>query len=63
VGREVTDNPYHINIVRGPLTRNLANQFEDIRDEMVLAVNDMIPLQKDGALLSQMLFDQGRYLS
>lgn len=56
MGREVTDNPYHINIVRGPLTRNLANQFDDIRDEMVLAVNDMIPCQKDGALLSKYSF-------
>jgi len=32
------------------MTRNLANQFEDIKDEMVLAMNDMIPCQKDGTL-------------
>ncbi|KIM34987.1 hypothetical protein M413DRAFT_449945 [Hebeloma cylindrosporum] len=45
VGRDVTENPYHISIVRGPMTRNLVNQFEDIRDEMLWAVNDMISCQ------------------
>ncbi|KDR84437.1 hypothetical protein GALMADRAFT_133736 [Galerina marginata CBS 339.88] len=43
LGTGVSDNPYHINIVRGPLTRNLANQFNDIREEMILTLNDMIP--------------------
>ncbi|KAF8887261.1 cytochrome P450 [Gymnopilus junonius] len=43
VGPAVSENPYHINIVRGPLTRNLANQFDDIREEMILAFNGMIP--------------------
>ncbi|PPQ86230.1 hypothetical protein CVT25_006885 [Psilocybe cyanescens] len=47
LGNAVSDNPYHINIVRGPLTRNLANQFNDIHDEMVLALNDMIPCKAD----------------
>ncbi|KAH9482089.1 Cytochrome P450 monooxygenase 151 [Psilocybe cubensis] len=47
LGVDVSDNPYHINIVRGPLTRNLANQFNDIHDEMVLALNDMIPCKAD----------------
>ncbi|KAF4619932.1 hypothetical protein D9613_004667 [Agrocybe pediades] len=45
LGTAVSDNAYHINIVRGPLTRNLANQFDDARDEMILALNDMIPCE------------------
>ncbi|PPQ70640.1 hypothetical protein CVT25_011241 [Psilocybe cyanescens] len=50
LGMAVSDNPYHINIVRGPLTRNLANQFNDIHNEMILALNDMIPCKADGML-------------
>ncbi|PPQ96344.1 hypothetical protein CVT26_005028 [Gymnopilus dilepis] len=47
VGPGVSNNPYHINVVRGPLTRNLANQFKDVHDEMILSLNDMIPLHAD----------------
>ncbi|KAF8165950.1 cytochrome P450 [Crassisporium funariophilum] len=43
IGAEVTANPYHINVVRGPLTRNIASQFDDMREEMLLALDDLIP--------------------
>jgi len=36
-------DPYHIGIVRTPLTRNLGARFDDLRDEIVLAMEDQIP--------------------
>ncbi|KAF8967503.1 cytochrome P450 [Flammula alnicola] len=43
IGPEVSKNPYHIKVVRGPMTRNIAKQFDDLLDEATLALNDVIP--------------------
>lgn len=43
-GPSVADNQYHVPIVRGPLTRNIAFLVADVRDEIVHAFNDEIPL-------------------
>ncbi|KAF4600637.1 hypothetical protein EYR38_005280 [Pleurotus pulmonarius] len=43
VGRDVTDNHYHVEVVRSALTRSLVARFGDIRDEIVAAFNDNIP--------------------
>ncbi|KAL0567793.1 hypothetical protein V5O48_014203 [Marasmius crinis-equi] len=40
-------NPYHINIVRTPLTRNIGARFDDILDETLTAFADSIPLHDD----------------
>ncbi|KAL0567792.1 hypothetical protein V5O48_014202 [Marasmius crinis-equi] len=40
-------NPYHINVVRRPLTRNIGARFEDILDETLAAFADNIPLSDD----------------
>ena len=55
IGPEVTMNPYHINIVRGPLTRNIAAQFDDLREEMIHALDDLIPCRDGGELIWTML--------
>ncbi|KAJ7574535.1 cytochrome P450 [Mycena floridula] len=47
MGLEITADPYHAETVRGPLTRNIAACFPDIRDEMVTAFASQIPPSKD----------------
>ena len=47
-GPSVADNNYHVPIVRGQLTRNLALLLADIRDEIAHAFADEIP-PTDGA--------------
>jgi hypothetical protein len=42
LGPEVTTNPYHINVVRSTMTRNVAAQFEDMHSEAVSAFEDLI---------------------
>ncbi|KAJ7644773.1 cytochrome P450 [Roridomyces roridus] len=46
MGREVMENPYHLNIVRTTLTRNLHRCFPDVRDEIVCAFDDVLDLDK-----------------
>ncbi|KAF8967500.1 cytochrome P450 [Flammula alnicola] len=43
LGPEVTTNPYHINVVRSPMTRNIAAQFDEMRDEATRAFEEIIP--------------------
>jgi hypothetical protein len=38
---------YHVDIVRGPLTRGFPSRFEDIKDEIAASFSDIIP-EKDG---------------
>ncbi|KJA17748.1 hypothetical protein HYPSUDRAFT_205974 [Hypholoma sublateritium FD-334 SS-4] len=42
LGPAVTTNPYHINVVRSPMTRNIGPQFEDMHEEAVDAFKDII---------------------
>ncbi|KAF8997909.1 cytochrome P450 [Cyathus striatus] len=46
MGREVTYNPYHIPIIRSQLTRNLGVLFPEMRDELVTALTEHIPLSE-----------------
>ncbi|ESK83522.1 cytochrome p450 [Moniliophthora roreri MCA 2997] len=43
------NNPYHIEVIRTLLTRNIVPRFDDLRDEIVAAFNDNIPV-KDHAV-------------
>ncbi|KAF7364554.1 hypothetical protein MVEN_00324400 [Mycena venus] len=45
MGRDLSDQPYHLNAVRTSLTRNLHVCFPDVRDEIVCAFNDVLQLQ------------------
>ena len=44
VGKEFTRKQYGIDVIRGTLTRNIALQFGDVRDEIMAAFGDEIPL-------------------
>lgn len=47
MGSPIHDDPYHIEVVRGPLTRNIAAKFDDVRDEIVTAFDEQIPPTKE----------------
>ncbi|KAF8590870.1 cytochrome P450, partial [Ramaria rubella] len=47
LGSNIATNTYHIPIVRGQLTRNLGNFVSSIREEILLAFDDTIPITED----------------
>ncbi|KAF8581004.1 cytochrome P450 [Ramaria rubella] len=47
LGPNVDTNPYHIPIIRSQLTRNLTRLFSSIREEILLAFDDNIPITED----------------
>ncbi|KAI0059476.1 hypothetical protein BV25DRAFT_1840322 [Artomyces pyxidatus] len=47
LGEEFETDTYHIPIIRAQLTRNIGVLFDDMRDELVAAFDDMIPAQDD----------------
>ncbi|TFY79745.1 hypothetical protein EWM64_g4272 [Hericium alpestre] len=51
IGMELTNNPFHIPVVRSRLTRNLTAVFPQIRDELVAGSLDLIPAKENGMLL------------
>jgi hypothetical protein len=48
IGPEVTSNPYHVNVVRAAVTRNIAAQFNDMREEMILTFEELLPPDNRG---------------
>lgn len=44
MGPTIAENRYHVAIVRNQLTRNLGFLFDDIKDEIVRAIDDNIPI-------------------
>ncbi|KIK55510.1 hypothetical protein GYMLUDRAFT_62472 [Collybiopsis luxurians FD-317 M1] len=47
--KQVASDPYHVAIVRTPLTRNIAAGFGEIREEMELAFAEYLAVVKNGA--------------
>ncbi|KAJ6505550.1 cytochrome P450 [Mycena sanguinolenta] len=45
MGREISANNYHLDVVRTSLTRNLHNCFPDVRDEIICAFDEVLQLQ------------------
>ena len=46
-GDDVKKDPYHIDIMRGRMTRNLTSTFPRLREEITAAFNTIIP-PRDG---------------
>jgi hypothetical protein len=38
---------YHTDIIRSKLTRNIATTFNEVREELIMAVDDFIPTHED----------------
>ncbi|KDR68411.1 hypothetical protein GALMADRAFT_231377 [Galerina marginata CBS 339.88] len=47
IGPQIRLDPYHIGVVRTPLTRSLGACFLDIKDEIIAAFGDLIPVRED----------------
>ncbi|KAK0484465.1 cytochrome P450 [Armillaria novae-zelandiae] len=46
-GRSNRLDPYHLDVVRGALTRNIATCFADVQDEIKAAFKDNVPITED----------------
>ncbi|KAH9482098.1 Cytochrome P450 monooxygenase 71 [Psilocybe cubensis] len=42
LGHDVTKYPYHVSVVRGPITRNIAAKFGVVREEVVRGYDDAV---------------------
>jgi hypothetical protein len=42
------NDKYHADIIRSQLTRNIANTFKEVREELIMAMDDLIPTRDDG---------------
>ncbi|KAJ3543507.1 hypothetical protein NM688_g5847 [Phlebia brevispora] len=49
-GEGFHENPYHVTVIRGQLTRQLVTAFPDIRDEITAAFGEHIPAHTDAWL-------------
>jgi len=45
MGLDISKNPYHVQVIRGQLTRNLGRCFPEVRDEIVNAFNDVLTME------------------
>ena len=45
---KIHHNPYHVAVIRNHLTRQLVAVFPDIRDEIVLSFEELLPMSTDG---------------
>ena len=41
-------NDYHVDVIRTKLTRNIADIFKDVHDELVMSLEAFIPVHGDG---------------
>jgi hypothetical protein len=41
-------NLYHVDIIRTKLTRNIADTFKEVRDELVRFLEASVPMHGDG---------------
>ena len=54
LGADTADVPYHVDVVRNALTRNLNARFDDIWDEIQLAFEEEIRAgEGDGATITK----------
>ena len=50
LGDEVHDKPYHIAVIRSQLTRNIGRMYPEIRDEVVIAFDEVLDLRGYGGV-------------
>ena len=41
------NDPFHVDIIRSQLTRNIAVTFKDVREELIMAMEDLVPTHGD----------------
>lgn len=53
LGRETSEDPFHVEVIKEKLTRNLGNILPDVMDEIQHAFNEYIPAEGDGLCRSR----------
>lgn len=48
IAKEIHENPIHVQVIRGPFTRNLGVLIPEVADEVAAAIDDAIPKTGDG---------------
>lgn len=48
LGPEIIHTPYHAETIRTQLTRNLSNVYSELRDEILVAFDELLDLQDNG---------------
>ena len=41
------NDEYHTDVIRSKLTRNIATTFNEVREEFIMAMDDLIPTHED----------------
>ncbi|KAH9482481.1 Cytochrome P450 monooxygenase 151 [Psilocybe cubensis] len=47
ISPRISTDPYHVGVVRTPLTRHLGTRFNDIKDEIASSFSDLVPCKGD----------------
>ncbi len=55
LGACIQQDPYHVEIIRSQLTRNIAGFFPVIREEIIAAFSEIIPIKKGNPSYSHVL--------
>lgn len=55
LSKDLHVDPYHVAVVRTQITRNIASRFSEVRDEIVAAFADHIPVQEGTVHLIHLL--------
>jgi hypothetical protein len=42
------NDSFHTDVIRSKLTRNIAVTFKEVREELIMAIDDFIPMRGDG---------------
>jgi hypothetical protein len=51
LGEETFGDPYHIQVIRTVLTKNIAAKFPDMRDEIVQSFRDILAIDDGGTFI------------
>jgi hypothetical protein len=41
------DDEFHTDVIRSKLTRNIAATFKEVREELIMGMDDMFPTSED----------------
>ncbi|KAG7094516.1 hypothetical protein E1B28_005347 [Marasmius oreades] len=52
MGRPLHDDPYELPVIRGVLTRNISSQLTEVRDEVLVAFEELLPPKDDWVTIS-----------
>lgn len=52
LGHGIYNNPYHVNVLLSQLTRNIGALYPQIRNEIIIAFDDILDLSSNGKHLA-----------